>query len=170
MPLLILIALLALECWVVFLVGEAMESLGIAIWIAVATTFVGASILARARTSLEPAALGARLASAGGDPTKVMIQAIGPFVAGALIVFPGFITDFAGLLVLFPLTRGLLSSVLKKLVLSTLKKQLENRMAGQGFRPEDLQRAFGQGGSTPHPGAPGYGGDRVEDADFEVVD
>lgn len=176
MPLLFLIALLALECWVVYLVGEAMGSLGLAIWIAVGTTFIGTTILGRARSSLQPDALGAKLASSGGDPTKVMVDAIGPFVGGALIVFPGFVTDFVGILVLFPPTRRLLSTVLKKLVLTALKKQLEHRMAGQpGMNPEDLARAFGQAGGAPPPGAapPGAGGrgrGEVKDADFEVID
>ena len=180
MVLLILIVMLALECWCIFLVGELLESLGLAIWIAVATTFIGTTILARARASLQPEVLGAKLASSAGDPTKAMIAAVGPFVGGTLIVFPGFITDVIGLLVLFPPTRGLLSSVLKKLVLSALKKQLEHRMAGQGFNPEDLKRAFGQAAGAPpsgaprpgapRPGATGYGRDQVKDADFEVID
>jgi len=94
-------------------------------------------------------------------------------VGGALLVFPGFITDGLGLLVLFPPTRALLSSVLKKLVFLALKRQLQSGLAAQGMRPEDLEKAFAsmkQGAGRPGASGGGREDPPAREADFTVID
>jgi len=184
MPLLILLIVIGLEAWVVYLVGEAVDSLGLAIWVAIGTCILGGSLLSRARAGLDPQKVQQRLLM-GGNPGKAIESLIAPFAGAVLLLFPGFITDAIGLLVLFPPTRSLFSVVLKRLVMKALQKPMQAQMRQQGMgNPEDLQRMMEQmfqGGGMPgaprgpmpgNPGDPGPAGDgeQVKDADFRVID
>lgn len=180
MPVLILLAVLGLEGFVVYLVGDAMDSLGLAIWIAIGTCFLGASLLGKAKANLDPERLQHQMLM-GGNPGKAIQGVIAPFIGAVLLLFPGFITDFVGLLVLFPPTRVLFAATIKKLVMRALQKPMQQQMQQQmgGVDPAQMQKMMEQmfqggqmpGGSTPGPGQGPRGGDeKVKDADFRVID
>jgi UPF0716 protein FxsA len=52
--------------------------------------------------------------AAGNVPTDELIDGFLVFVGGVLLILPGFISDFFGLLILFPPTRTLVRNVLKR--------------------------------------------------------
>ena len=50
----------------------------------------------------------------GQIPTENLLDALLIFIAGAVLLTPGFITDIAGLLLLIPITRKHIKSLLRK--------------------------------------------------------
>lgn len=59
--------------------------------------------------------------SRGEVPTDSILDGICVFLGGALLIFPGYITDIAGLLLLVPLTRG----IAKLLVLRYITRRID---------------------------------------------
>jgi UPF0716 protein FxsA len=68
----------------------------------------------------------------GRVPSHEMMDGLLVFLAGVLFVFPGFISDIFGLLLLFPLTRWLIRS----LFLTGVKGDQQRRSQRQSLRPE----------------------------------
>lgn len=93
--------------------------------------------------------------SQGIAPTNDMINGLFVFVAGVLFIFPGFVSDMLGFLLVFPVTRWLL-------------KLLLFRQAVFSRQPRhDAARRPPKAGKTP-PKARGIDRDDAQDA--EIVD
>ena len=90
------------EIYLLIKIGYSIGALN-TVLVVIVTAFVGATLariqglqtMLRVRTSLQQ----------GVMPTEDLIDAFIIFVAGIVLLTPGFITDIAGLLLLFPLTR-----------------------------------------------------------------
>ena len=65
----------------------------------------------------------------GVMPAGELLDALLIFVAGVVLLTPGFLTDLAGLMLLFPLTR--------RLIKQWLKKQIQHKME---YRTIDIDR------------------------------
>ncbi|MGY5451872.1 FxsA family protein [Agarivorans sp. MS3-6] len=103
------------EIYVLIQVGSQMGALS-AIALTILTALVGASLV---RSQGLQTAFQARTAMERGEtPAQQMIEGLMLIVAGAMLVMPGFITDFFGLMILLPPLRALLASrVLKSQML-----------------------------------------------------
>lgn len=104
--LLLLIAIPVLEIAVFVQVADAigvLDTLGVLVLFSVGGLFLvrheGMGTMARARAELD----------AGRVPTGQLAHGFWLFLAGALLVIPGFVTDIAGLLLLLPPVRKLAS-------------------------------------------------------------
>ncbi|MAG58304.1 MAG: hypothetical protein CMJ83_18615 [Planctomycetes bacterium] len=174
--------LLSLEVCGVWYVGELIGSLGLAIWMAVGTSFVGLWLIGQARQGLDPQTLMQRMAGES-QPERKIADLLAPLVGAILLVLPGFLTDALGLLLVFPPTRRLFAKAARKVVMGTMQRRMETMMGGAAFDTERMRRMFEQQGMTfpggppagegaPQPGASSHPGDRgpVRDADFEVLD
>ena len=110
-----------------------------------------------------------RKLTSGGVPGPELIDGVVILVAGTLLITPGFLTDIAGLLGLFPPTRALVRRALRGRFETAVRRGTV-RVAGFGASPA------GGFGARPAPpfGAPpfgvpgGPGGAGIEDA--EVLD
>lgn len=129
MVLLILMLFLAVEIAGVWLVGDLIGSHLLAIWLAVATTLAGLSLLRRAQAAWSPDAL---MRSLAGDRTRGLLDLIAPIAGAALLVVPGFVTDLLGLVLLVPATRGLLAAPLRKAVFAGLRRAMGGGLPGMG--------------------------------------
>ena len=100
----------------------------------------------------------------GEAPATEMVNGLLILVAGALMVFPGFVTAIAGLLLLFPPTRALVRTLLMRRFEARLATSLTTP-AGSMFRS-----GFGSARTTRvFTGTATYGGARVVDV-HEVTD
>jgi UPF0716 protein FxsA len=113
MPLLFLLFILVpfIEIWGILTVGSwigAMPTLLVIVLTALAGSFLlkreGIQTLTRAKSKL----------NAGQMPMHEMLEGILLAVAGALLLTPGFFTDFVGLFLLLPLGRDLIIRELSK--------------------------------------------------------
>lgn len=113
MPLLFLLFILVpfIEIWGILTVGSwigAMPTLLVIVLTALAGSFLlkreGIQTLTRAKSKL----------NAGQMPMHEMLEGILLAVAGALLLTPGFFTDFVGLFLLLPLGRNLIIRELSK--------------------------------------------------------
>ena len=98
---------------------------------------------------------------AGGVPGPELIDGLLILVAGTLLITPGFLTDLAGLLGLFPPTRAVLRRA--------LRRRFEAAIAGGTVR---VVGGFGGGrpfGAAPPVGSP-FGPPRPGIEDAEVID
>jgi UPF0716 protein FxsA len=99
------------EIYLFVLVGQAIGALN-TIGLVILISFTGAwlakreglGVLARLRAQLE----------AGNMPGNELIDGVLILVGGVMLVVPGFITDFCGLLLLFPPSRSLARNFAKK--------------------------------------------------------
>ena len=95
------------EIYVLIQVGSQMGALS-AIALTILTALVGASLV---RSQGLQTAFQARSAMERGEtPAQQMIEGLMLIIAGAMLVMPGFITDFFGLLILLPPLRALLAA------------------------------------------------------------
>ncbi len=100
----------------------------------------------------------------GELPVATVLDGMGIFLAGVLLMLPGFLSDVLGLLLFVPPLRRLLTVWL-------FRQILRSPVSREGVR-----RTAGGGGSGPAPrqGDPGKGGfrrsDNVVDAEFETVE
>ncbi len=76
--------------------------------------------------------------SLGETPGKEIVEGMMLAVAGLLLLIPGFVTDFIGLLLLTPITRSPIAA--------WLYKRMELRVVNNG----GFQGGFGAGGFNPH--------------------
>ncbi len=82
-----------------------------AVCLFLATTVVGLIVVKRAgRRDLDR--LRSQMSRNGVDPLRLDSPGLGPVIGGILLVFPGFITDLLGLLLLVPATRRKLSATI----------------------------------------------------------
>jgi UPF0716 protein FxsA len=78
-----------------------------------ATTLVGIAVLKRAgRRDLDRLRTG--LARDGAAAVRLDSPSLGPLIGGILLVFPGFITDLVGILLLVPAVRRCLGTVMRR--------------------------------------------------------
>ena len=86
----------------------ALNTVGLLLLISIAgvwlTKFAGFGVISRIRQQL----------AAGRTPTNELIDGGLVLAAGVLLVVPGFVTCAMGLLLLFPLTRGLARATVKR--------------------------------------------------------
>ena len=99
------------ELYVLIEVGSRIGALNTVILV-VLTAVTGAA-LARIQGAATLARIRASLA-VGVTPAREMLDALMIFVAGLLLLTPGFLTDACGLLLLFPPTRALFRDWLEK--------------------------------------------------------
>ena len=135
--------------------------LGPTLAIVVVTAVVG-SWLARREGVAAWRRVQSRMAT-GGLPGPELIDGLIILVSGTLLLTPGFLTDIAGILGLFPPTRAL--------VRRALKGRFERTVQAGGahvFRGGVTTAPFGASPFGGGPGAPFAPGPRIEDA--EVID
>jgi UPF0716 protein FxsA len=152
--LLFLIPLLDLGL-LVFL-ARAMGRPATLLWLGSACAAGGVLVLA-ARQGLRGGRPGLRRASAPISPFRFLAY----LAAGALLIFPGPLTDLAAILLLIPSVRGLLTKLLAlRLLGSSLFRLPQNPydIRGDGDFPRS------------HPHRHGPPGTRMREAEFEVVD
>ena len=125
----------------------------------VVTTALVGSVLARQEGLAAWRRVQGKLAG-GGMPGPEVIDGLVILVAGVLLLTPGFLTDLAGLLGLFPPTRAV--------VRRALRTRLERGLRSGAVR---VVSARGPSGAPPSAGVPfggSFGRPPVEDA--EVID
>ena len=127
--------------------------------IAVASALVG-SWLARREGAAAWHRVRQKMAS-GGVPGPELIDGLVILVAGTLLITPGFLTDLAGLLGLFPPTRA----VLRRAV----RRRFEAAIAGGTVRVVGGFGPFGGGPAAPPVGSP-FSSPRPGIEDAEVID
>ncbi|MBT1444212.1 FxsA family protein [Shewanella sp. JM162201] len=167
---LIFIVIPVVELWVLIRVGEVLGT-----WSTVAlvllTAVVGVSLVRSQGVSTLMAAQ--EKLSRGEAPTGELVEGIMLAMAGVLLLIPGFVTDFIGLLLLSPFTR----KPLAKLAFKRMQLKVVNG-AGQGpFGQGPFgQGPFGQGpfgqdpfNHKPH-GRDNYDGGNTFEGDFERTD
>lgn len=117
------------EIYVLIQVGSQIGALS-AIALTILTAIVGASLV---RSQGLQTAFAARSAMERGEtPARQMIEGLMLVVAGAMLVMPGFITDFVGLLLLLPPLRALLAAkVLKSQALKMQSVRFQTGNQGQ---------------------------------------
>ncbi len=117
------------EIYVLIQVGSQVGALS-AIALTILTALVGASLV---RSQGLQTAFEARSAMERGEtPAQQMIEGLMLVVAGAMLVMPGFITDFFGLLILLPPLRALLvAKVLKSQALKMQSVRFQTHGQGQ---------------------------------------
>lgn len=147
MPLLILLALVAVEIYLVIVVGGWIGALP-TILLLVASSALGGYLLkregARAIRAVRQAQTERRA------PHKELADGILVFLGGLLLLLPGFLSDIAGLLCLFPPTRALLRTGLLGLVVRRFPPLLMFR-EGSRFRRHDPRVIDGEVDPPPPP-------------------
>jgi len=138
---LFLLGLLGLEVWVYLLVSRLCHDYFVPLVAIGVMSGFGVVLIRRAFSQIPMALL-----SGGGGRLVVRM------IAGALLVFPGLLTDVLGLLLLMPGVNGLFSTLGNKILASLIKRSMGAMMkggpGGGGFA------AFGQLGGFP--GFPGF--------------
>lgn len=147
-PLLALLALVAVEIYVIVLIAHA---IGVAWTVAalVASTVAGLGLV-RVQRRRAWSALREAVAS-GGIPDREIGDAVLIFAGGALIAVPGFVTDALGLLAVAPVTRPAMRRLLGHFLLpraAALGMRFTGD-AGEGSRQTEA------GPPGPAPGPPG---------------
>ncbi len=99
------------EIYILLEAGKLIGSMNTILTIIV-TAFVGA-YLARIQGAQTMLRIRSNLQQ-GTMPADELVDALLIFVAGVVLLTPGFITDAAGLLLLFPASRGRIKTFLKK--------------------------------------------------------
>jgi UPF0716 protein FxsA len=66
----------------------------------------------------------------GRLPTREMVDGLLIFLGGLLFVFPGFVSDALGLILVFPLTRW----IIRWFVIANFQMQVKHPQSSQGFR------------------------------------
>lgn len=160
---LIFILIPVVELSVLIRVGEALGSLT-TVALVLFTAVVGVSLV---RSQGLSTLMQAQQKMAKGEaPTSELVQGMMLAMAGVLLLIPGFVTDFIGLLLLTPITRKPLAAL--------LLKRLQLRVVGQGgFGANFGQGPFGQGpfGQGPFGNDPfNREGGNTFDGDFERKD
>jgi len=156
------IGLPLLEFKLLFAVGDRIGALP-TIAVIVITGVAGAS-LARSQGMAIWAKLQAEMA-AGREPTATMLEGFLVLLAGLVLLTPGFLTDFAGLLCLIPFTRQPLLAWLRgRLTAGMASGRMQMRMGGMPTG----SRSSGVGWSEPPGGVRAGGGPGIKDAD--VID
>ena len=125
------------EITVLIQVGQWIGAL-LTIALVVLTAFIGINMIrAQGLATLNRANW--RIQS-GQLPAQEMVEGIFLAIGGALLLTPGFITDAFGFMCLFPLTRGMMATALKKhfVVLAT-GAQGSNHFSGFGTKASDDQ-------------------------------
>jgi len=131
MPLLILLALVAVEIYLIIVVGSWLGALP-TILLLIASSLLGGYLLKR-----EGAKALRAMRKAQADrraPHKQIADGILVFLGGLLMLLPGFLSDIVGLLCLFPPTRALLRTGILALVIRRLPPVLRFR-PGRGIPP-----------------------------------
>ena len=93
----------------------------------------------------------------GRQPGREVLHGMLVLVGGALVLFPGFVSDVIGLLCLLPLTRRGLAGV--------LRRYAERRSRAQVLRVRAQRGPAAPGGAAPEPPTPGGG--RVIEGEIE---
>ena len=148
--LLILIGVAASEMYLLFFIAELAGSEFTLIWVLL-TAFLGytfakiesARTINRIKTQVEKLSV----------PTDELLDTPLIVIAGVLLVVPGVITDAIGVLILLPLTRGIVRRVIKNSVISRLQAQSWfQSIYSEGAMPEDPEN------------------EPIIDAEFQVMD
>lgn len=159
MPLLILLLLPIAEIYVLFQVGAKIGVIN-TVFALLAAGVLGAG-LAKVQGRYVLAKMQASLAR-GEVPTKEVFHGLLLMIGGVLFLFPGFVSDFAGLVFVLPGTRHILVKYMRQQIAQKLK-------AGQ-FRVFSTGGGFGGGfggmGPFRQPNRPGP---TVEDASRDVT-
>ncbi len=101
--------------------------------------------------------------ASGKEPTKAMLQGLLVFLGGALLVVPGIISDFLGLMCILPGTRHLMALL--------LQKYLAKKIRQGSFRFQQMGPfQFAGGGSFKWPGGPEGGPTGERDVSPKVID
>lgn len=152
MLLLILIFILipAIELSVLIRVGEVLGTFN-TIALCIFTAVVGASLV---RTQgLSTLMQAQKKLSQGELPQSEIVQGMMLAMAGVLLVIPGFVTDFIGLLFLTPITRAPIAAyILKRMRMKMVTKAGFNQSSFGGFNqqqnPFNKDPFSGQNGNT----------------------
>ncbi len=96
----------------------------------------------------------------GEAPGKEIVEGMMLAAAGLLLLFPGFVTDLIGLLLLTPFTRSPIASYI-------FKRMQMRVVAGGGFQGQAGQNPFGQQGFGQNPFDQGRNDGNTFDGDFE---
>ncbi|MDO6610647.1 FxsA family protein [Shewanella sp. 1_MG-2023] len=96
----------------------------------------------------------------GEAPGKEIVEGMMLAAAGLLLLFPGFVTDLIGLLLLTPFTRSPIASYI-------FKRMQMRVVAGGGFQGQAGQNPFGQQGFGQNPFDQGRNDRNTFDGDFE---
>jgi UPF0716 protein FxsA len=156
---LLLLAWPALEIAIFIKVAGAIGWIG-AILLTIATSVAG-SWLMRIQGFK---AMNRFLASAesGELPVATVIDGMGIFMAGMLLVLPGFVSDAIGLALFIPPLR-------RRLTLWVFRRLLHQPAQRGGWRPGPRQGPADRGGPRTGGGGSGFRSDNVVDAEFESV-
>lgn len=151
--LLIFIVIPVVELSVLIQVGGVLGSLT-TVGLVIFTAVVGVSLV---RSQGLSTLMQAQEKMARGEaPTGELVEGMMLAMAGVLLLIPGFVTDFIGLLLLTPITRKPLAAV--------LQKRLQFRVMGNGGFGGQGHNPFG--GQSPFGGHNPFGGNTFE-GDFE---
>ncbi|MCL1067846.1 FxsA family protein [Shewanella olleyana] len=96
----------------------------------------------------------------GEAPGKEIVEGMMLAAAGLLLLFPGFVTDFIGLLLLTPITRSPIASYV-------FKRMQMRVVAGGGFQGQAGQNPFGNGSPFGQNQNPFNQDGNTFDGDFE---
>ncbi len=156
---LVFILVPAIELSVLISVGEVFGSLN-TIALVFLTAIVGVSLV-RSQGLSTLMSVQSKL-ERGEAPGKEIVEGMMLAAAGLLLLFPGFVTDFIGLLLLTPITRSPIASYI-------FKRMQMRVVAGGGFQGQAGQNPFGQQGFGQNPFDQGRHGDNGNtfDGDFE---
>lgn len=144
MPIIAILLFLALELVGIWYVGSLLDEQLLVWLVAGATSFIGISLLGRAKDAMDPEKLQGMMLTGGLGSLVSTVMA--PMLGGVLLVVPGFITDLLGASLLFPATRALWIPLVGKLVAATMRAQMKK--GGMGA----------MGGFQGGPGFPGSKG------------
>ncbi len=112
-------ALPALEVFLIFKVGQNLGGWN-TFGLILLTGFIGASV---ARTQGRQIWSRVRLEmNQGSLPADQVLQGFMVFLGGLLLVTPGFLTDFLGIAFIFPLTRRILTSWMKRALAAKIRQ------------------------------------------------
>jgi UPF0716 protein FxsA len=161
---LLIFVIIAIEIAGVWLVGELLDSLPMAIWLAILTSFIGLGLLSRARERMQPAAMNLALARGGRGVADLVF----PLIGAVLLVIPGFVTDLLGLICLIPPLRAPLLVGGGRLLSGIVQRNFGSRF--RWMHSEDLSR--GSPPPRPNPPPPFDRPPRgpIKEADFEIID
>ena len=148
----VLLGMLGLEVWVYLLVSRlVVHDYFVPLVVIGVMSIIGVAMIRRTIAQIPMALL-------GGGGGRLMVR----MMAGALLVFPGLLTDALGLLLLLPGVNRLFSTLGNKILAAVIKRSMAAMMKGGAGGAGGGFAAFGQLGGFPgakgggFPGFPGF--------------
>jgi UPF0716 protein FxsA len=136
-PLFVIVTLL--ELFVIVSVGESIGAFT-TIALVVITAFIGTKLLKQQGFSILQKAQ--QLVVQGQSPSFEILEGVVVMVSGVLLLTPGFITDFVGLLGLIPWSRNL---ILNYFLIKNSHKIFTSQKTKQQKSPDEIEGEFWEG-------------------------